>query len=75
MKLLPLKLISLLLTLRLLILRLLTLGLIFLLLTLRLLALRLLTLGTLALFIPHTFLWGLRELIAKRRRRREDHDE
>ena len=38
-------------------------------------ALVLLTLGTLAVFIPHTFLWGLRELIARRSRKREEHHE
>jgi len=38
-------------------------------------ALFVLTVATLALFVPHTFLWGLRELIAKRRHRRQEHPE
>jgi hypothetical protein len=38
-------------------------------------ALALLTLGTLAVFIPHTFLWGFRELISKLRNRRRKHHE
>jgi hypothetical protein len=38
-------------------------------------ALALLTLGTLAVFIPHTLLWGLRELIPRLRKRSKEHHE